>query len=286
MPRQRQQSPKPDLVQTNHLSDIVKPTIFFGNLDEDIDSWIKNFNRIARANQWNLERKLYTMPAFLRDRAAEYYESLDDHVKSSFERLCDALRDRFLPKELQSLYFSNLFQARQGTVQSIDDYTSGITKLSAKAYGDMDRDQKDGLIREHFVQGLRPEIKRFVMLSNPKTFEEAFRNAKREEANNRLVNTNVENPKAACALNVSIEDCIKDLTGQVQALAMKVDNMSTKGHVPHTRGRPFRGRGRGQFQHNVGRNLRTTDGQPFCNYCKKVGHIEMGCREKKARQGN
>ena len=80
MPRYRQQSPKPDFVQTNHLSDIMKRTIFFGNLDEDINSWIKNFNRIARAKQCNLERKLYTIPAFHRDRAAEYYESFDGHV--------------------------------------------------------------------------------------------------------------------------------------------------------------------------------------------------------------
>ena len=59
-----------------------------------------------------------------------------------FERLCDALRDRFLPKELRSLYFSNLFQAKQGIVQSIEDYASEITKLSARPYGDMNRDQK------------------------------------------------------------------------------------------------------------------------------------------------
>lgn len=67
MPRYRQQSPRPDFVKANHRSDIVKLIIFFGNLDEDIDLWIKNFNRIARGNQWNLERKLYTIPAFLRD---------------------------------------------------------------------------------------------------------------------------------------------------------------------------------------------------------------------------
>ncbi|CAG2227261.1 FAM21 [Mytilus edulis] len=52
--------------------DIVKPTIFYGNLDEDIDSWLKNFDRIATANEWSRERKLNTLPAFLRDRAAEF----------------------------------------------------------------------------------------------------------------------------------------------------------------------------------------------------------------------
>lgn len=41
--------------------------------------------------------------------------------------------------------------------------------------------------RTFFVQGLRPEIKRFVLLSKPKTLEEAFRHAKREECNNSIV---------------------------------------------------------------------------------------------------
>ena len=124
-------------------------------------------------------------------------------------------------KNYNRYIFRAYFKPDKGTVLSIEDYASEITKLSARAYGDIDRDQNDGLIREKFAQRLRPKIKGFVVLSNPKTFEEAFRNAKREEANNRLVHTNVENPKAACALNVSVEDCIKKLTGQVQVLAMR-----------------------------------------------------------------
>ena len=29
-----------------------------------------------------------------------------------------------------------------------------------------------------------------------------------------------------------------------------------------------------------GRNLRSSDGQPICNFCSRVGHVERYCREK------
>lgn len=64
--------------------DIVKPILFFGNLEEDIDSWLKNFDRIAIANEWDLEKKTTILPAFLRDRAAEFFESLDDDIKENY----------------------------------------------------------------------------------------------------------------------------------------------------------------------------------------------------------
>lgn len=69
-------------------------------------------------------------------------------------------RDRFMPKALQSLYYSNLFQARQKDYQTVENFASKINKLAMHAYSDMGRQQKDVLIKEHFVLGLRPDIKR------------------------------------------------------------------------------------------------------------------------------
>lgn len=273
--------------QPTSYKDIVKPNLFFGNLDEDIDSWLKNFDRIAIANEWNLEKKRTTLPAFLRDRAAEFYESLDEDIQDNYGDLCKALRNRFIPKELQSLYYSNLFQACQRDGQTVEDFASEINKLAVRAYSDMKREQKDVLIKEHFIQGLKQDIKRFVMLSNPSTFEEAFRSAKREECNNNLAKRKSE---SACALSENtLENNVKELSEQVRALAIKVDNVSHRGNFQNRV--PFRGRGRVNFNRgrsygSTNRNLRTTDGRPICNFCMKVGHIERSCNEKMKRSGN
>lgn len=266
--------------------EIVKPILFFGNLEDDIDSWLKNFDRIAIANEWDLEKKTTILPAFLRDRAAEFFESLDDDIKENYHDLCRSLRDRFIPKELQSLYYSNLFQARQKDNQTVEDYASEINKLAIRAYSDMKRSQKDVLIKEHFIQGLKPEIKRFVMLSNPSTFEEAFRAAQREECNNNLMKKKSE---TACAVNEnSLEYSVKELSDQVKVLAVKFDSMSQRRNFRNrgtSRGRNQGRFGRGRFGGST-RNLRTTDGRPICNFCMKVGHIERSCEEKRKSSGN
>ena len=48
---------------------------------------------------------------------------------------------------------------RQNETQTVEDFASEITKLAARAYGDMDRYQKNGLLR-----GLRSVIKRFAIM--------------------------------------------------------------------------------------------------------------------------
>lgn len=151
-----------------------------------------------------------------------YYESLDDDLKDDYRSVCDSLRERFIPKELQSLYYSNLFGYRQAEIQTVDDYAANITKLTTRAYMDMPRRQKETLTKEHFIQRLRPEIKRFVLLSNPKTFEEAFRHAKREECNNSLVDdsrTRVAAISCDPKRTEELEKSIADLTAQVLVMA-------------------------------------------------------------------
>ncbi len=40
-----------------------------------------------------------------------------------------------------------------------------------------------------------------------------------------------------------------------------------------------RGRNRYNRHDGRGRNLRTTDGQPICNNCRRVGHVAKYCQE-------
>ena len=284
MGKQKQQEEKViNYKVTTQTKEIVKPTLFYGNLDEDIDSWLKNYDRISVANEWSEERKLTTLPAFLRDRAADYYETLEEGQKLTFAALCENLKARFMPKELQSLYYSNLFLARQKEFQSVEDFASEINKLATRAYSDMPREQQDGLTREHFVQGLKPEIKRFVLVSNPQTFEEAFRHAKREECNFALTYQQRPN-EAACAVGgaqSSVEKSVRELAEHMKVMSVQMNNMS-RGY--RGRGRGYGGRGGrrpyGPPRGRGGRNLRTTDGRPICNFCWKVGHIEISCEEK------
>lgn len=284
----------PNTSQISSSSTIIKPCPFFGNLDEDFDAWIKNFDRIAKANGWSKEKRCITIPAFLRDRAAEHYESLEEDAKDDYDILCESLRERFIPKELQTLYYSNLFGCKQKDQQSVDDYASEITKLTSRAYVEMPKRQKEILTKEHFVQGLNPDLKRFVLMSNPKTFEEAFRHAKREECHNALTRPQARTMAAACEEDRTsrLEKSVEELAVQLSAMATNLNHITSptnfnRGNRNQSNRGFRRGRDRGTRSNakpRSDRNLRTTDGRPICNFCMKVGHIEFACREK--RTGN
>ncbi|CAC5413297.1 unnamed protein product [Mytilus coruscus] len=66
----------------------VTPSKFFGKVGEDFESWIKIFDRISRANRWSDGRKGKMLPAYLRGRAADYFEDLDIEIQNDLVQLC------------------------------------------------------------------------------------------------------------------------------------------------------------------------------------------------------
>lgn len=59
--------------------------------------------------------------------------------------------------------------------------------LDRRAYTEMLLEHQDTLMRENFVNGLCPDLKRIVLISDPKTFNIALDLAKWEEINKQNV---------------------------------------------------------------------------------------------------
>ncbi len=263
---------------------VVQPTKFFGEPGEDIEKWLKSFDRISKANNWPEKRQRDILPAFLRERAAEFYDELEGDL--SLEDLKKEMTKHFLPKEARRFYYADLYARKQGNMESSDDFGREIQQLLRRAYADMPVEHQDTLMREHFVNGLRPEIKRIVLIADPKTFLKAMELAKREEINEQITNgtapwvrpNNVANSQAsATSVSVAaisgeqkINDRLDRLEGVLEKLAISMANMQAP--RPEQR-RQWRGE-------NRDRNLRCSDGRPICNFCKRVGHVEAKCRDK------
>ncbi|VDI47414.1 Hypothetical predicted protein [Mytilus galloprovincialis] len=152
----------------------VTPSKFFGDVGEDFESWIKIFDRISRANRWSDGRKGEMLPAYLRGRAADYFEDLDSEIQNDFDTAVQKLKQRFCPKELERMYYSELFQRKQISGESVEDYGNAILKLARRAHGGVSFDEHDRLAMEHFLQELHPSLRRFVMMSDPQSFEQEF----------------------------------------------------------------------------------------------------------------
>lgn len=85
----------------------VTPSKFYGDVGEDFENWIKTFERIGRANRWGPDRKVELLPAYLRGRAADFYEDLDQDTQEDFDRLVDRMKERFCPKEQSARTFQS-----------------------------------------------------------------------------------------------------------------------------------------------------------------------------------
>ena len=258
---------------------VVHPTKFFGEPGDDVEKWLKSFERVARANNWSEKRQCDILPAYLRDRAAEYFDELPDSDKTTLIRLKEALIEHFMPKEARRFYYADLYSRKQGQYESASDFGRAIQLLVRRAYAEMPLEHQDTLMREHFVNGLRPDLKRIVLISDPKTFNNALDLAKREEINEQIasgsapwVKAQFESPSTATPVATVQKDPVNERLDRLEAAIEKLALTFAKGNNAQ--------------DNNVrsSRNLRATDGRPICNFCKRVGHIEAKCFAKQKRE--
>ena len=252
---------------------VVQPNKFFGEPGEDIEKWLKSFERVSKANNWSATRQRDVLPAFLRERAAEFYEELPDDI--DLDELKATLVNHFSPTDARRLYYADLYERKQGDTESAADFGRDVQQLVRRAYSGMPVEHQDTMVREHFINGLRPQPKRMVLIADPQTFTKALQIARREEINEHLTSgtvpwgrvTSEERHFAVSSIGSEqqkVNDRLDRLEAVVEKLAISVERSQAPRHQ-HQR---------------VSRNLRCTDGRPICNFCKRVGHIEAKCQEK------
>ena len=223
-------------------------------------------------------RQRNVLPAFLRERAAEFYDELSGDC--DLDELKTALIKQFSPSEARRLYYSDLYERRQRQNESAADFGRDVQQLVRRAYSGMPVEHQNTLMREHFVNGLRPEIKRIVLIADPETFNKALQIARREEINEQL--TNGTTPWARRIDNENKPVPVSAIAGEHQRVNERLERLEAaveKLAVSMEKSQPPRHRHWGD-SNNTSRNLRCTDGRPICNFCQKVGHVEARCQEK------
>eukprot|EP00795_Rhopilema_esculentum_P001917 gene1917-16424_t len=225
---------------------VINPPKFYGETGEDVEKWLKAFERSARANG---------------ERAADFWDELPEEVQNDLGLLKEALQNHFLPKEARRLFYSDLFTRKQGEEESANDFGRDIQHLVRKAYADMPARHQDTLMREHFVNGLRPSLRRLVLIADPKRFEDALSTARREEIHDQVVSGAapwVKPDKKETIVSpvpvASVQSAETDMTKRIDRLeAMMEKLMSANIEQRQTRTRS-----------QMSRDLRCTDGRPIC----------------------
>src|SRR6266481_3366186 len=160
---------------------------FSGELHNDYHQFKAIFDKTARAAEWTDQQKANYLPLRLRKKAADVYDHLEDSTKNDWTNLEAALESKMVPAHLTT-HFRLAFKRRvQGPDETVLDFAQAIQKLTKRAYPEFDEEVIEKLKLDAFINGLRFDLKRIVLIVKPDGFEEAVDAALEMEGQNQLV---------------------------------------------------------------------------------------------------
>lgn len=165
----------------------MSPGNFSGAPEEDIDAWLKLYERACRVNNWKTdEEKGRFLSCFFTEAAAAWYNNCE--LSSKPEELASYA---FMKKKLQKDFKSNsilnhleikLRSRKQGVNEDVTQYYYSMLNLCKR----VDENMTDESILRHLVTGLRPALMMKVMMMDNSTLEKFYKNSLRAEETEML----------------------------------------------------------------------------------------------------
>ena len=150
---------------TSKYNSVKLPT-FSGEFNDDVNEFLTNFDRAANFHNWNDLRKAQALPLHLKGNASIWFNTSPDLVDKAYPELSAALKEQFHSASDKWLLRQKLNDRKQLPTESVSEYASDIRRTCQRI--DLPRSE----CVNYFVQGLKPEIKNYVVLQRPGTLEQ------------------------------------------------------------------------------------------------------------------
>lgn len=154
------------------LENPLTPPTFHGDLHEDVDDWLSEFERVAAFNHWDDDKKLRRVYFSLKDGARTWFQNREDVLTSWCEfqrRLLECYRsaDRRerAERELQTRV--------QMPNEAVTMYVEDMTRLFKRADPTMPEDKK----LRHLMRGVKEQLFAGLIRSPPKSVAEFLEEA-------------------------------------------------------------------------------------------------------------
>ena len=150
-------------------SSTQRPAPFHGYDSEDVSRWlnkIESYLKLRRIDPTS-STALAELSLNLAGPAEDFYYSLPEEQKATFNQLRDALQDRFSNDNQSWLIWQAVSTRQQGSLEPLDTYLTDLTNKFRRL------NITDAEKMRYFVHGLRADIRKTVLLKQPKTFREA-----------------------------------------------------------------------------------------------------------------
>ena len=170
------------------------------------------FERFAKFYNWSNAKKLGAISLLLDGPALAWLHTQNPDTVNNYNNLVEALKSRFGAQNLDFLFRQELYSRKQGPLEPLSLYTADIIKMCQR----LSISDKD--MMNIFINGLSSEIKNYVILNQPDSFEKA-------ESLARLRDAVIKNTPDMRNSSPFQDQRIKELEGQVNLL---MSSMSAK----------------------------------------------------------
>jgi len=155
---------------------IVSFPSFGGNESEDVNQFLRDFSRAATFYELSDEKQALVLPFYLKGNASIWFKSLSSlRNETNLQELKEALLKQYVPSYYYLRLRTQLDEIKQCKDQRVDDYIAEVRQCCSR----LNLIQSEWM--HHLLKGLRSEIKEYVLLQAPETFEEAEKYARLKE---------------------------------------------------------------------------------------------------------
>ena len=165
------------LIDNQHRADYFRPTIpVFEEGKEDIETWLKRFERVASLCEWKAETWAIRISTQLTGKAAAVFSSLDEESVKDYAALKAALLARY---KLTAETYRRRF--RNGSRKDFETFCQFATRMEEDLtkWHDLSGlgDLRQLVLLEQFFQSLDADTAAFVKERKPQTVKEAAESA-------------------------------------------------------------------------------------------------------------
>lgn len=143
------------------------PRSFHGDLYEDVEDWLDDFERVADCNEWDDRAKLKNAYFSLEDGARTWFQNREEAL-TSWRELCRRLLDTYSSPDRRERAERALQSRAQKPNESVLMYVEDMTRLFRRADPSMPEDKK----LRHLMRGVKEQLFGGLVRNPPRTVTE------------------------------------------------------------------------------------------------------------------
>ncbi|XP_052690191.1 uncharacterized protein LOC128168126 isoform X1 [Crassostrea angulata] len=149
---------------TFRMSSNIKLDKFKGDGSQDVNAWFTNFGQWAKFHDLPDSKIIDAFPFYLEGHAKIWYDSLSPEQKVNPATLTNLFQERF--KELENFLDLSVLQMKQKGTEPVGEFLSRLVSLASI------KNIPEKVLLSVAMNGLRSDIKTYVVTQNPKTMEQ------------------------------------------------------------------------------------------------------------------